>query len=137
MKRKQTQTERDLEGLAAKKEREGIRRDGSHVMVGTPSPLSDNFVPSGSSVPDFVEEESSAAYSHDPILLSEFRSKRPTDKRVERLESKYDKLVHSILERDERTETRRLDARTKAIIAICGVLGGGVLGKILHWLGVF
>lgn len=85
--RAQTSTERDLEGLAAKRRRE-------------------------TGAPDHVEEDITGTYSHDPVLLQKYRSKRTTGERLEHLEIKYDRLVNKVI-----------DSRTKIIVAIVGAAG--------------
>lgn len=70
--------------------------------------------------PEFVSEEDSSAYSHDPVQLRQFRSKRPTDERFARLEAKYDALVHKVI-----------DSRTKITLAIVSAIAGLISGYIL------
>jgi hypothetical protein len=103
--RVQSSTHRDVVGLAARKEREA-------------------------EVPEFVCEDVTGTYSSDPDRLARERAKRPTDERVHRLEAKYDKLVHTVLERTERRERHQLDTRARIIVALVG-LGGAVAGYLL------
>lgn len=91
--RAQTSTERDLEGLAAKRAREAT--------------------------PEYVSEDITGAYSHDPVLLQKYRSKRTTGERLEHLEIKYDRLVTNVI-----------NSRTKIIVAITHALAG-LLGYLL------
>lgn len=98
--RAQTSTERDLDGMAAKKEREAA--------------------------PSEIEDESSAACSHDPDLLRQYRSKRSTQKRLEILETKHDELQS----RYDRLVNNVLASRTKIIVAIVGA-GGVALGYLV------
>jgi hypothetical protein len=74
--RHQTQTERDLAGMAAKKERE--REDSS---------------------PEYVEEDDdyTGKFSTDPEKLSRLRSNRPTPERISKLERKNDLLVEELI----------------------------------------
>lgn len=67
-KRHQSQTERDMQGLAAKRDRE--------------------------SVPFEVPEEITGSYEGDE--LQEMRELRPTDKRIGRLEQKHDSLARVV-----------------------------------------
>jgi hypothetical protein len=121
-KRIQSATERDMAGLTARKEREAA--------------------------PCEVNPETSSNYEGPE--LKDWRSKRPTDKRVERLEEKYDELADKVSaihgdvremrgelktalslfapERKEvhTTERHRIDSRTKVIIAIVGAAGTAV-----------
>lgn len=69
-KRLQTQTERDLEGLAKRKEREAA-------------------------VVDFIAEESSQAYS-DPDERRRFRADKKPEDRIGRLEEKHDDLDEKV-----------------------------------------
>jgi hypothetical protein len=125
----QSQTERDMAGLAARKERQAV--------------------------PAFVSEEDSKAYDIDE--RRGMRARRPTDKRIEKLEEKQDKSdskvddldgkVDSIGERLARVEgtletiadvliperreahktvRARIDSRTKVIIAIVGCIGTAI-----------
>lgn len=77
-------------------------------------------------VPAHVDEQDSAACSHDPILLRELRSKRPTDKRLEILESKHDDLQ----ERYDKLVRQVLSSRTKIIVAVVGAFGA-LVGYLL------
>jgi len=79
-------------------------------------------------VPDFVTEECTGRYEGEE--LARRRAHRKTDERVARLEEKYDKLVHSVLDKQERTERRQLDSRTKIIIAVIGAISAA-LGYLL------
>lgn len=115
----QSQTERDMAGLQARREREAAPQE-------------------------FADEEDSKAYS--PPERRNLRSKRPTDKRVERLEEKHDRLDEKVDGIDSRTarmegkldtalslvtvahttERHRIDSRTKVIIAIVGAAGTAI-----------
>ena len=99
-------------------------------------------------VPAFVEEEATGKCEGE--VLAAIRAKRPTDKRIAKLEEKHDAVdskVDAIGERVARMEgtvnaiasvivperrevhttaRARLDARTKIIIAIIGVIGVAV-----------
>ena len=68
----QTQTERDVEGLAAKKERE---REG-----GVPA--------------EFASEEITGRLQGEELM--EARAHRPTDERIGRLEQKHDQLAQEV-----------------------------------------
>ena len=95
--RAQTATERDLEGLAAKREREAVCE-----------PVAD----------DITER-----LAHDPEALQTARSKRKTAERLARLEDKYDQLVHAVLT----SRTKIIVAVCTAAGAIAGYLLGGCL----------
>lgn len=129
-KRHQSQTDRDLAGIAAKKEREAV-------------------------VEDFVIEESSQAYD-DPDARKAFRAKRQTNERISRLEEKHDEL--SAVVGDMRATLGRVDGkldilpqlvstlqadkqdalddrkhkRERLTKIVGGIFSAGVLGAILH-----
>lgn len=92
--RAQTSTERDLEGLAARKQRE--------------------------SAPEHIEEDITHKYSHDPALLQQKRrTGRTTEERVEHLELKLD----DVQLRYDRLVSNVLASRTKIIVALVGAAG--------------
>ena len=88
--RHQTSTERDMAGLAARKERDAA-------------------------VPEFVCEDITGSYTGDELVNAR-RTRRSTEQRVEHLENKYDRLVHQVL----RSRTRIIVAIAGAIGAIAG-----------------
>lgn len=120
IKRHQSQTERDLAGIAARKE-----RDAAPV--------------------EFASEEDSMA--HDVDERKVLRSKRDTKERLEKLEDKHDRVdskvdgidsrlsrmegkldtALSVLVPDRKeahvTERARIDSRTKIILGIVGLVG--------------
>ncbi len=129
-KRFQSQTERDHEGIAAKREREAA--------------------------PPFVEPEITGNYTGEE--LAEMRAtQRPMPTRISRLEQKHDSLDAKVGDIDTRTarmegkldtalaliiperseahktERHKVDARTKVIIAIVGAIGTaiGVVATVL------
>jgi hypothetical protein len=99
----------------------------------------------GRGVPDFVPDEVTGQYEGED--LARMRAKRPTDKRIEKLEAKHDSLdgkVDDIGNRMARmegkldtalsvlvperqqvhaTERHKVDSRTKVILAIVGGIG--------------
>jgi hypothetical protein len=101
--------------------------------------------PTPRAVPEFVPDEVTGQYEGED--LARMRAKRPTDKRLEKLEEKHDSLdgkvddignrmarmegkldtALSVLvpERQQvhQTERHKVDARTKVIIAIVGGVG--------------
>jgi uncharacterized coiled-coil protein SlyX len=141
--RLQSQTERDMAGLAAKRERE--------------------------SAPDFVEPEITGNYEGDE--LANVRARRPTPMRLSRLETKHDELrdvvtemrvevsgmsgkldvlpslvsavrdsVKSSQQREHVADLDELDEKKNKRERITKVLGwlfgGGILLQILNKLGV-
>ncbi len=119
----QSSTDRDIHGIAAKKEREAAPEE-------------------------FANEEDSMA--HDVPVRKEIRAKRDTKERLGKVEEKQDKLedkvsaIHGDVremrgelktalsliapERKEvhTTERHRIDSRTKIIIAIVGAVGTAI-----------
>lgn len=99
-------------------------------------------------VPAFVDEEATGKY--DGEQLATIRAKRPTDKRLAKLEEKHDAVdskVDAIGQRVARmegtletiadvlvperreahkTERARIDSRTKIIIAVVGLIGTAI-----------
>lgn len=115
-KRMQTQTERDFDGLAARRGRD--------------------------SVPVMVDEEITG--KHDGDELAQLRSQRPTDQRVARLEAKHDELAKSVsrmegkldtaidfikvkASEDGRTARTRISTNGKVLIAIATAAIGAVV----------
>jgi hypothetical protein len=77
-------------------------------------------VDTGHGVPEFVSEDITSQYAHDPQKLAEARrTHRSTGQRLAHLEEKYDRLVHAALQ-----------SRTKIIVALIG-LATGVIGFLL------
>lgn len=112
IKRHQSQTERDIAGFAARKE-----RDAAPVEI--PMEITEN-------------------YTGDQ--LKEMRAKRPTDERIGRLEEKHDKLSEAVFRMEgkldtalsvivpeaHKTERHRMDSRTKVILALIGAAGAAI-----------
>lgn len=119
----QSQTERDLAGLQARKE-----RDAAPTVE--------------------ISGEITGRYDGDELL--QMRSKRPTDERIAKLEAKHDTLVETVTEvrldvREMRAEVRtlvkhvelalseqhktervRISSRAKLMIAIVGAVGTAI-----------
>lgn len=124
--RMQSQTERDLAGIQARKERES---QSAAPTVEISGEITGNYT--------------------GPELLA-MRSKRGTDERIGRLEEKHDTLVETVTEvrldvREMRAEVRtlvkhveaslseqhktervRIDSRTKLMIAVVGAVGTAI-----------
>src|SRR5690606_10706654 len=71
--RVQTATERDLAGIAAKKERDAA-------------------------APEVAFDDITGQYAHDPVTLSQMRARRSTAERLAHMERKYDALVKQLVE---------------------------------------
>lgn len=98
--RHQSQTERDLEGMAARRERE-------------------------SASPPYVFDDLTGRYQGEE--LREQRSKRPTDKRVERLEEKHDSLDKVV---DEiRGDVREIKGQMKGLPDLVDLLKTALAAK--------
>ncbi len=78
--RMQSQTERDAEGLAAKKERE-------------------------SGTPDVTFPADEITGKHAGVELAELRAMRPTDERIGRLETKHDQLATEVRTKNDQFAT--------------------------------
>lgn len=144
-KRLQSQTERDLAGIAARRERHAAPAQG---------------------VPEFEVEEFTGRYEGEE--LAAMRKKRPTDERIGRLEEKHDSLTTTVnnlrvdvasidgkldvlpelvsllkgkttaeaAARADEHATKRLGMtnRTKIVLGILGVLGSGGIGALISAL---
>jgi hypothetical protein len=137
--RLQSQTERDMAGIAARRERERQRI----AALGVPVPVS---------------EFGDITGQYEGADLARARARRPTDARIERLEKKHDELalavvglgkgmaniegkldvlprLLSLIESksadEQKTKRHGMTTRSKVFIAIVGVLGTGSLGALI------
>lgn len=103
--RAQTSTERDLAGIAAKKEREAA-------------------------APEVAFDDITGQYAHDPVTLSQMRARRSTAERLAHMERKYDALVKQLVESKTRVVQSVIASRTKIVTAIISAVAGIAAGYI-------
>jgi predicted transcriptional regulator len=96
-KRLQSQSERDIAGLAARRVRERI-----------------------GAVPEFVAEEVTGQYQGEE--LAQMRARRPTDQRIARVEEKFDALESTVS--DMRVEVGKIDGKLDVLPRLLSLLEG-------------